>query len=356
MEAYHDCCEHKGNTASALHFEIDRTRRLYVLYEQLLSGEYRPGRSICFVITHPKFREVWAAEFVDRIVQRLLYNHIMDRFHRRFIANSCACIPGRGTLYAIERTDSMIRSITQNWTVPAFYLKFDIANCFVSIDKRIVFELLAEHIHEAWWLKLAHTILFHDPRTDYRFKGDPALRERVPVKKRLTSQPASHGLPIGNLSSQFFLNVLLNLLDQHVKHYLRARYYIRYVDDSLILGHSPQWLNAVHHDIASFLPYRVGLVLNESKTILQPVPRGVDFVGQVLRPHVRRTRRRVLRYALQRIATIEEPKLLETANSYFGLLRQSPKSHHDRAVLARAVLRRGFAVNGDFTKAYRKAA
>ena len=135
VQAYLDCRATKRNTASAQAFEAKLEHNLFQLAEELASGGYQPGRSICFVITRPKPREVWAADFRDRIVHHLLYNHISPRFHARFVANSCACIPGRGTLYAAQRLEHGVRSVTQNWSQPAHYLKCDLANFFVAIDK-----------------------------------------------------------------------------------------------------------------------------------------------------------------------------------------------------------------------------
>jgi len=185
VDAYFDCRRTKRNSASALAFEERLEPNLRRLFDELQDGSYTPGKSICFVITRPKAREVWAAEFRDRIVHHVLHNHISPRFYRRFIADSCACIPGRGTLYAAQRLDAKVRSITQNWTKPAHYLKCDLANFFVSIDKNILCQLLANQITEPWWLRLTETILFHDPRLNFEMRGDPALLERVPAHKRL---------------------------------------------------------------------------------------------------------------------------------------------------------------------------
>jgi len=331
-------------------------RNLVQLHQELLDGSYRPGKSICFVITRPKPREVWAADFRDRIVHHLLYNHIGPRFERSFIADSCACIPGRGTLYAAERLEAKVRSITQNWRLPAFYLKCDLANFFVSIDKDVLLPLLARKISEPWWLALAEQILMHDPRQHFEMHGGRHLQGRVPTHKRLASHPANRGLPIGNLSSQFFANVLLDALDQHAKHQLRARHYIRYVDDFVLLHESAQWLNEALAEISTFLPERLHLQLNPTKTILQPVARGIDFVGQVIKPHHRVLRRRSYRTALTRAASVLPSDVLTTANSYFGLLRQATHSHHDRARLAKVVMGRGHVVSGQFTQTYRRAA
>jgi hypothetical protein len=144
VQAYLDCRRTKRNSASALAFEANAERNLFDLHDELVSGEYQPGRSICFVITHPKPREVWAAEFRDRIAHHLLYNEIAPGFHRRFVADSCACIPGRGTLYAAKRLEGQVRSYTQNWSRPAHYLKCDLANFFVSIDKSVLLEQLQD--------------------------------------------------------------------------------------------------------------------------------------------------------------------------------------------------------------------
>lgn len=352
-QAYFDCRRTKRNTASALAFEANLERNLRDLHDELVDGRYTPGRSICFVITRPKAREVWAAEFRDRIVHHLLHNRISPRFHARFIADSCACIPGRGTLYAARRLESKVRSITQNWSRPAYYLKLDLANFFVSIDKPILRGLLARLIIEPWWMSLAETILFHDPRQNYELHGNPALLARVPVHKRLTSHPATKGLPIGNLSSQFFANIYLDELDQFVKHRIGCRHYVRYVDDFVLLHDSAQWLNDAKAQISDFLQRRLAVRLNEGKTILQPIERGVDMVGQVIKPWRRVTRRKTVRSAFERTRDIDASNLFETANSYFGLLRQSSHSHHDRASLANELRRRGHSVKADFTKTYR---
>ena len=353
VQAWIDCRRHKRNTASALAFEQRAEPNLVTLYDELIAGTYRPGRSICFIVTRPKPREVWAAAFRDRIVHHLLYNHIAPRFYARFIADSCACIPGRGTLYAARRLEHHVRGITRNWSQPAHYLKCDLANFFVSIDKRVLREQLARHITEPWWLGLTETILFHDPRTDFELHSGAHMVARVPTHKRLAEQPAHLGLPIGNLSSQFFANVYLDALDQRIKHHHRARYYVRYVDDFVILDESPQHLNEIRADIERWLPATLHAYLNPAKTILQPIDRGIDFVGHVLKPWRRTTRRRTVHEAIRRTAVADD--VFITANSYFGLLGQASHSHHDRTRLSNTVRRRGHVVPSTFHKTYRKA-
>lgn len=354
-QAYFDCRRSKRNSNSALAFELNLERNLMQLHSELIAGSWQPGPSICFVVTRPKPREVWAAGFRDRVVHHLLYNHVGAQVERTFIVDSCACIPGRGTLYAAERLERKARSITENWRQGAHYLKADLANFFVSIDKHVLSEQLARSIPAAPWQALAQQILWHDPRENYQLRSSARLLNRVPQHKRLVAQPAHLGLPIGNLSSQFFANIFLDALDQFVKHRLRARHYIRYVDDFVLLHRDPQQLSAWHDQIVAFLDERLHARLNPSKTIRQPLARGIDFVGQVILPHRRITRRRTVDSALRRAASAAPEDLRETANSYFGLLRQASHSQTDRRHLTKSLLLRGRAVDWGMTKTFKEA-
>lgn len=354
LQAYLDCRKKKRGTNSAQAFEQNLEANLWSLHLELIGQTYRPGRSICFVITRPKPREVWAAEFRDRIVHHLLYNRISKHFLRRFIYDSCACIEKRGTLFGDIRLEKKARSITQNWTCSAFYLKCDLANFFVSIDKSVLWPLIQSGTPEGWWQWLAHTVVWHDPTENYIYQGDPALLDLVPPHKRLTNQAKGFGLAIGNHSSQFEANVLLNVLDQFIKHKIGAKHYIRYVDDFIILHESAQWLNDALAQIETFLPERLNLRLNPKKTILQPLQRGADFVGQVIKPHHRVIRRRTFKAAIQGCKTVAPEDLHATANSYLGLMRHS-SSHGYRAAICNVARKRGHSVAMDITKIYKKA-
>lgn len=356
VQAWLDCRRNKRQSASAQEFEAYAERNLCALHTELIDQTYKPGRSICFVVTHPKPREVWAADFRDRVVHHLLYNAIAPRFIAGFVAGSSACIPGRGTLYAARHLEHGVRSITQNWSRPAFYLKLDLANFFVAIDKRVLQAQLHAKVTEPYWRWLTDTVLMHDPRSDFELRGDQRLLQRVPAHKRLVNAPADTGLPIGNLSSQFFANVHLDALDQFCKHQLKARHYVRYVDDFIILHESPQALNEALQRITVWLQEHLGSNLNPTKTILQPIDRGVDFVGHVIKPWRRTTRKRTVTAAAHRLQSMPEKDVFTAGNSYLGLLRQASHSHIDRAQLANVLLQRGHAIKGDLTKIYRKKA
>jgi len=132
---------------------------------------------------------------------------------------------------------------------------------------------------------------------------------------------------------------------------LHDRYYVRYVDDFILLHPSAQWLGQALASINAYLP-RLGLELNPRKTIIQPINRGIDFAGHVIKPWRREVRRRSIRTALRRIEELPQEKVFETGNSYLGLLRHAD-GHHDRSSIANALRKRGHSVSADLTKAYR---
>ena len=146
----------------------------------------------------------------------------------------------------------------------------------------------------------------------------------------------------------------MDALDQHIKHSIGARHYIRYVDDMILLHESSEWLNAAAAEISNFVQDRLGMALNPRKTILQPIDRGVDFVGQIVKPWRRVTRKVTLENAASALAAKSGEDLMMSANSYFGLLRQSTSSHYSRARLARIAISKGHCVDGGFRKIFRK--
>ncbi len=352
LAAWLDCRRTKRGTAAARAFELDLEGNLTVLLDALLAGTYRPGRSICFVVTRPKDREVWAADFPDRIVHHLLHRAIGARFENACIADSCASIKGRGTLYAALRLERHVRAATAHWTRPCWYLKADLQNFFPSIDKPRLVAFLERRIPEPFWRALTTTVILHDPRPGVDLRGDSARLARIPPAKSLFHQPAYRGLPIGNYTSQFGANVYLDELDQFVKHRLGARHYVRYVDDFILLHPEPRQLNAWRAQIEAWLSARLDARLHPAKTVLQPVARGIDFVGHVLKPHRRTLRRRTLNDGLQRLATMPAADLPAAACSYLGLARQMTHSHRDRTRIANLARRRGFSVDHRLTKVY----
>ncbi len=141
---------------------------------------------------------------------------------------------------------------------------------------------------------LTGLLVFHDALAGSRVACDPGILERIPVHKRLEGCTAGCGLPLGNLTSQFFGNVYLDALDQHAKHALGARRYLRYVDDIVMVSEDPDELQEWLEGISRYLRNVLRLEINERRTRLRPVGDGVDFLGYVVHPDHRLVRRRVV--------------------------------------------------------------
>jgi hypothetical protein len=321
VSAYFDCRKNKRNTQSALEFEIDLEHNLWELYNQLRQGTYKIGRSICFVVKQPRTREVWAAQFRDRVVHHLIYNRLSDKWNRSFTADSCACIPGRGTMYGAIRLEKHIRSITNNWSKDAWYLKCDLQNFFVSIDKNVLWRLMDGKIKIPWLNDLTKMVLFHDPRVDPVFKSSEAEMAEVPEYKRLLLAGENRGLPIGNLTSQFFANILLDCLDKFVKHKLKVRKYVRYVDDCIFLSTDKAQLRVWYNLVTEFVK-TLGLKFNPKKCFIQRVSRGVSFVGQTIYPFRRVPLRNTQMKCFKRCSNATP----STINSFLAYMGQSGKN------------------------------
>ena len=332
FDAYFDCRKYKRNSINQLRFEADLESNLVGLYRDLVSGNYKIGRSIAFVVTRPKIREVWAADFRDRVVHHVIYKAIFDRFHRRFIRDSYACIPGRGTHDGLRRVSSFARSITRNWTRPAYCLKADVANFFNSIDRRTVIDLAERHVHEEWLRVLIRQVTLHDPRPGAIMRSPVSLFAQVPRHKSLLHAPDGKGLPIGNLTSQFFANLYMNELDQYVKHGLKAEYYGRYVDDVVLFHEDTDVLNMWYKQMDDFIQSKLGLRLHPNKKHINRADAGIDFTGFIIKPGRTYLRQTSLSNCKQKIRAWErsgspvDPATLEkvshSLNSYLGLFRQ----------------------------------
>jgi hypothetical protein len=332
FNAYFDCRRTKRNSINQLRFEIDLEKNLGALHRDLCSGDYKISRSVAFVITHPKVREVWAAEFRDRVVHHIIYNAISDRYFRRFIRDNYACIPTRGTHDGLHRVSGFARSITQNWTKPAYFLKADVANFFNSIDRPLLIGLAEKHVVEEWLRVLIRQVVMHDPRSDFSMRSPAALFGKVPRHKSLLHAPAGKGLPIGNLTSQFFANLYMNELDQYVKHVLKARYYGRYVDDMVLLHEDPDVLNKWYVQMDEFIKSNLAIHFHPNKKHLNLIDKGMDFIGFIIKPSRVYLRQTSLSKCQQKIRAWEQhgspvdtetlEDISQSLNSYLGMLRQ----------------------------------
>ncbi len=365
FDAYFDCRKAKRNSINQLRFEIDLEKNLVELHKQLCDGTYKIGRSVAFVVTHPKIREVWAADFRDRIVHHVIYNAICDRYYRRFIRDNYACIPGRGTHDGLRRISGFARSITRNWTRPAYFLKADVANFFNSIDRNILIALAERHVPEEWIRKLIRQVILHDPRANFSMRSPPHLFGKVPRHKSLLNAPSGKGLPIGNLTSQFFANLYMDYLDQYVKHQLKAKYYGRYVDDMVLLHEDPSVLNAWYEKIDDFLQTNLTIHLHPNKKQLNFVDKGIDFTGFIIKPGRVYLRKTSLSKCKQKIKNWERnglpvdteslQDLSNSLNSYLGMLRQV-NGYSERKAICQRVGSLFLQSDAEYTKIHPGAA
>jgi len=304
--AYLDCRQRKWGTINALKFEVDLLEKLFNLAAELQKGTYQPSRSVCFVTTKPKNREIFAADFRDRVVHHLLVRELEKIWERKFIYDSYASRIGKGSHAAVARLQKFMLQATQNRKRAAFFLQLDIRSYFVSVDKQILFQIFvrelekADHPQVAVLLYLLERIIFHDCAADFSFKGDVRMLEQVPAHKSLLKVAPGKGLPIGNLTSQFFANVYLNELDQLIKHQLKCRFYLRYVDDFILLADRPESLLEWRVRIAEFLAEKLALTLKPGDRVKR-VSDGADFLGYIVRPNYRLCRRRVVNNLKERL-------------------------------------------------------
>ena len=298
LKAYQRCRKNKGMTDNHLAFRLELEKNLLALERELKERTYRPGRSIAFVVTRPKVREIFAADFRDRVVHHLLFSYLSPIFEKQFIHDSWACREGKGTHGAMLRLQDFTCRQTKEAGLSGkgFYLQMDIKSFFMSIDKEILYKLVARRTNNSEVLWLARVVIMHDPARDIppRLQSSEELFSRLPPGKSLFGVEPGKGLPIGNLTSQFFANVYMNEFDRFVKHVLKCRYYVRYVDDWVVLGDNQQWLRQVEVEMAKFLQEQLALVVHPLKTIVRPIQNGIDFVGYIVRPTYILVRRRVV--------------------------------------------------------------
>lgn len=302
FQAYYDCRSNKRNTANAIAFEMNYESKLFHLCEEINNGTYTPGRSIAFVVEKPVKREIFAADFRDRIIHHLLINKLNPLFEKQFIYDSYSCRVNKGTHFGIKRVTRFVRQCSQNYQQPCYILKLDIEGFFMHIDKNILFDRLQSFINEKYTqpdkeliLELCRTVIFNDPTKNCCIKGKKTDWDNLPHTKSLFQSPVNCGLPIGNLTSQIFANFYLNSFDHYIKNNLTLKpspkehgqglMYGRYVDDFVIVHNDKEYLKSLIPNIQNFLLSTLKLTLHPRKIYLQSYENGVKFLGAVIKPH-----------------------------------------------------------------------
>ena len=367
FRAYVDCRKREGFSLYHLKFAENLEANLLSLEKRLQNRTYKPGRSIAFIVQKPKIREIFAADFADRVVHHLLYNYLAPIYERQFIYDSWACRKDKGTHGAMlrlrefarkldsschsersEESRSLERSLdsarddnfytqtrerereSPSTSLRVFkeaglrplFLKMDIKSFFTSIDQEILYDLVCKKVKNEEILWLAKTIIFHDCAHDIppKIQSQPSLFGKLPRDKSLFTAAKGKGLPIGNLTSQFFANVYMNELDQFAKHQLKAKYYLRYVDDFLMLSLDRNYLEVCRKSLSEFAMNKLALKVHPDKQQISPISCGIDFVGYIVRPEYVLVRKRIVadcRFKLEHLKSGSE-KHRKVINSYLA--------------------------------------
>lgn len=269
----------KRGRYEVMRFEQRVEDQLFRLQEELRDQTYTPGAYRHFYIYEPKKRKISAAPFRDRVVHHALVNIIEPIWERKFIHDSYACRVGKGTHKALDRCTEWVRQYR-------YVLQCDIAKFFPTIDHAVLLSILNRTIadKQAFWLCeriiASGTGVLDSERELHWFPGDDMF---APLRPQ--------GLPIGNLTSQFWANVYLNELDQFAKRELKCRAYVRYADDFLLFGDDLATLHAWHTELRAFAAERLRLHLHERKCQVYPTRTGVPFLGFRHFPTHRRLKR-----------------------------------------------------------------
>jgi RNA-directed DNA polymerase len=338
--AYYACRKNKRNTLNALRFEKHFEHNLFALHDEILNGSYTPGRSIAFIVEKPVKREIFAADFRDRVVHHWLIAKLNPLFEKHFIYDSYACRIGKGTHFGIKRIAGFIKSCSKNYTADCYILKLDVQGFFMHINRTVLYERLSHFIEHYYTepdkilvLDLCQKIIYNDPTQNCMIKGAKSNWDGLPHNKSLFHSPTDCGLPIGNLTSQVFANFYMNAFDHFIKKELGINYYGRYVDDFVIIHSDKEYLKSLLPVITNFLKNNLYLTLHPKKIYLQHYSKGVQFLGTVIKPNriyiANRTKGNFYAAIQKQNAVVQNAKpgreqqqqFLSSMNSYLGIMK-----------------------------------
>ncbi|MDO8443793.1 MAG: reverse transcriptase/maturase family protein [Candidatus Azambacteria bacterium] len=309
LEAWKEFIRGKRNKKDVQEFSLCLMDDIITLHQELASGIYRHGSYQAFNISDPKPRNIHKASVRDRLLHHAIYRILYPFFDKTFIADSYSCRKNKGTHKAINRFKYFAARVSKNNTKTCWVLKCDIKKFFANINHEVLLNILEQYISDKDILWLLDKVIssFH-------------------------SVCPGVGLPLGNLTSQLFVNIYMNEFDQFVKHKLKIRYYIRYADDFVVLSDNRKELEDLVFPISEFLSEKLKLQLHPNKVSIETLNSGVDFLGWVNFPE-----HRILRTAAKRrmFRRIEESPTPETLNSYLGLLRHGNTYRLQKELYAR---------------------
>lgn len=358
FEAYFEARQNKRNTYNALHFEMNFESHVLQLAQEIETGTYRLSRSICFLVQYPVIREIFAADFRDRVVHHYLIAKLNPLFERTFIPDAYACRKEKGTHYGIQRIERHIRKCSLQYTQDCWILKLDIQGFFMNIPRPVLWEKLKKFILEKYHaddkerlLLLFQQIVHHDSSQHCIIKGDKKEWNKVPANKSLFTTAPDCGLPIGNLTSQILANFYLNELDHWILKKIAPKgYYGRYVDDFIIVHPDPFFLKDLRIEIQNFLKENLQLTLHPKKIYLQHYSKGVRFLGAVIKPHrvyvqnrtvgqfIKKMKSWMGSYAEWKDDAEQRKEFIACLHSYLGILQHYKTFRLTEKIISREIL------------------
>lgn len=345
LEAYYDCRKNKRKTASALVYEMDYESRLIALRDRVNTRTYQPGKSICFVVTRPRYREVFAASFEDRIIHHYIALRLEPLFEQVFCPYTYNCRKEKGQLYGINTLKQQIIECSDNYTTDCYIMKLDLSGFFMSIDKQILARLIDRFILDRYAGEdiedlryLCRVVIFHQPEKNCERHSPARYWDHLPPNKSLFTNGEGKGIAIGNLFAQLFANFLLNGLDWYLEE-LGIKYHGRYVDDFYCIHRDKAvLLSAVPKIRVKLAEY--GLTLNEKKFYIQHYTKGVQFTGSIVKPRRSYTCNNTITNfvaAIRRLNNAKDLRQVEHAvcsiNSYLGLIKHNNEYNTRKKVL-----------------------
>lgn len=345
LEAYYDCRKSKRRTASAIMYEIDYGSKLVALRDRINDRTYQPGKSICFVVTRPRYREVFAASFEDRIVHHWIALRLEPLFEEVFSPRTFNCRKGKGQMYGVNMLYNDIKECSQNYTRDCYIAKLDLQGFFMSINKAMLAGMIDKFILERYKGSdiedlrfLCRVVILHSPEKSCERHSPLHYWDFLPVNKSLFTNGEGLGVAIGNLFAQLFANFLLNVLDWYLEE-LGIKYHGRYVDDFYCLHRDKSVLLGIVQPIRDKLA-SLGLTLNEKKFYLQHYTKGVEFTGAIVKPGRTYCCNRTITNFIAAVRRLNRAKDLRqvmhsvnSINSYLGLLRHSNEYAMRRKIL-----------------------
>lgn len=295
LEAWREFVRGKRKRKDVQEFGRDLMQNILSLNEKLVAETYCHSSYEHFTVADPKPRDIHKALVRDRLLHHALHRMLYPFFDRTFIADSYSCRKGKGTHKALDRFRVFHKVVSNDSARTMWVLKCDIKKFFASVDHAVLFGILESYIPDKRFQNLLKNII-----------------------SSFDSGVSGRGLPLGNLTSQLLVNIYMNEFDQHVKHTLKVKYYIRYADDFVILSHNKNELDEIYRCIAIFLDERLKLELHPDKCSIKTHASGVDFLGWIHFPT-----HRVLRTVAKKrmFRRIRETECIEqTLPSYLGLL------------------------------------